>query len=53
MIQLDEERRKLLVIRKSIANLETALDQIREHANDLEEKFFDIWELEQIKRKVK
>lgn len=51
MFELDEERKKLLVIRKAIAQLESALDQIREHANDAEEKLFDIWELEQMGRK--
>lgn len=51
MFELDEDRRKLLVIRRMIANLETALDQIREHADDLEEKLFDIYELESIGRK--
>lgn len=51
MFELDEDRRKLLVIRRMIANLETALDQIREHAVDLEDKLFEAYEVESIKRK--
>lgn len=50
MFQLDEERKKVLEIRKSIACLETALDQMKEHADDLEEKLFEAWEIDKVGR---
>lgn len=51
MIDIDAERKNLLGIRKMIATIEFALDEIKENANQLEDKLFDLWELEYLRRK--
>jgi len=50
MWDIDEDRRKILVIRKMIVNLERAIEEAKDYVNELEEKAFDEWELEYIAR---
>ena len=42
MLEFEQERKKILEIRRMISHIETALDQLKEYAYDLEEEIFDI-----------
>lgn len=50
MFTIDQDRRKLLTLRRMIHNMEIALQEAKEFADELEEKTFDEWELEFIGR---
>lgn len=50
MFTIDEDRRKLLTLRRMIHNMEVALEEAKEFADELEEKTFEQWEIEFIGR---
>lgn len=48
MFELDDDRRKLLQIRRMIENMERALEEAREYEEDLQQQCFDEFELKLI-----
>lgn len=43
-LEIDSERRRLLVLRKTINSMETALQNAINVANEMEELLFEEWE---------
>lgn len=41
MLNIDQERRELLVLRKNIAQMEKAVEELKAYADQLEEKIFN------------
>lgn len=52
MFTLDKERRELLVLRKSIAQMEQAIEDMKAYADLLENALFDEYESQEIRRIV-
>jgi hypothetical protein len=47
---IDDDRRKLLVLRKMIDNLEKSIEEMKDVAKEMEEHLFDEYEAAMIKR---
>jgi len=41
MLTIDQERRELLILKKNIAQMERAIEEMKQYAEQLEEKLFD------------
>lgn len=47
---IDEDRRKLLVLRKMIDNLERSIEEMKDVAREMEEHLFDEYEAARLQR---
>lgn len=41
MLTIDQERRELLILKKNIAQMERAIEEMKQYAEQMEEKLFD------------
>lgn len=47
---IDDERRKLLILRKMIDNLERSIEEMKDVAREMEEHLFDEYETAMLQR---